>query len=159
KSRAASVRLSCLRAGFCTRATGCTPQKALEIKGGSMRLFRLLLLVATVSLLTAGCAFVRGTYGEEVKRLDVSSIRKGATTRAEVATLLGAPERIVEVNDHEIFQYYHYDMKSGLLLFFSRTNVMSEDVFVFFDGKGIVQDIVVGKKKPAPEMQFWPFGD
>ena len=33
------------------------------------------------------------------------------------------------------------------------------DVFVFLDGNGIVQDIVVGKKKPAPEMQFWPFGD
>lgn len=124
-----------------------------------MHFVRPLLFIAAVAILTGGCAFVRGTYGEEVKPLDVSSIRKGTTTRAEVATLLGAPERIVEVNDHEIFQYYHYDMKSGLLLFFSRTNVMSEDVFVFFDGNGIVQDIVVGKKKPAPEMQFWPFGD
>jgi len=124
-----------------------------------MRFVRSLLLVAAVAILTGGCAFVRGTYGEEVKPLDVSSIRKGTTTRAEVATLLGAPERIVEVNHHEIFQYYHYDMKSGLLLFFSRTNVMSEDVFVFFDANGIVQDIVIGKKKPAPEMQFWPFGD
>jgi hypothetical protein len=36
---------------------------------------------------------------------------------------------------------------------------MSEDVFVFLDGKGIVEDIVVGKKKPSPDMQFWPFGD
>jgi hypothetical protein len=124
-----------------------------------MRFVRLLLLVAAVAILTGGCAFVRGTYGEEVKPLDISSIKKGISTRAEVATLLGAPERIVEVNKQEIFQYYHYDMKSGLLLFFSRTNVMSEDVFVFFDGNGIVQDIVVGKKKPALEMQFWPFGD
>jgi outer membrane protein assembly factor BamE (lipoprotein component of BamABCDE complex) len=124
-----------------------------------MRFVRLLLLVAAVAILTGGCAFVRGTYGEEVKPLDISSIKKGISTRAEVATLLGAPERIVEVNKQEIFQYYHYDMKSGLLLFFSRTNVMSEDVFVFFDGNGIVQDIVVGKKKPDLEMQFWPFGD
>jgi outer membrane protein assembly factor BamE (lipoprotein component of BamABCDE complex) len=120
---------------------------------------RLLVLVAGFALFIGGCAFVRGTYGEEVHTLDLPSIAKGSTTRAEVATLLGAPERIVEVNGHEIFQYYHYEMKSGLLLFFSRTNVMSEDVFVFFDGNGIVQDIVVGKKKPTPAMQFWPFGD
>jgi outer membrane protein assembly factor BamE (lipoprotein component of BamABCDE complex) len=118
-----------------------------------------MLLLAALAILTGGCAFVRGTYGEEVNSLDISSIKKGTSTRAEVATLLGAPERIVEVNDREIFQYYRYDMKSGLLLFFSRTNVISEDVFVFFDGNGIVQDIVVGKKKPALEMQFWPFGE
>jgi outer membrane protein assembly factor BamE (lipoprotein component of BamABCDE complex) len=124
-----------------------------------MKRARPLLLVVALAIVTGGCAFVRGTYGEEVNPPDISSIKKGTTTRAEVATLLGAPERIVEVNHHEIFQYYHYDMKSGLILFFSRTNVVSEDVFVFFDENGIVQDIVVGKKKSAPEMQFWPFGD
>ena len=111
-----------------------------------MRCVRSLLLLALLAIPTGGCAFVRGTYGEEIKPLDLSSIKKGTTTRAEVATFLGAPERIVEVNDHEIFQYYHFDMKSGLLLFFSRTNVISEDVFVFFNKNGIVEDIVVGKK-------------
>lgn len=124
-----------------------------------MKCVRPLALVAAVAILTGGCAFVRGTYGEEVKPLDLSSIKKGTTTRAEVASLLGAPDRIVEVNDHEIFHYYHFDMKSGLIIIFSRTNIISEDVFVFLDGNGIVQDIVVGKKKPAPAMQFWPFGD
>ena len=124
-----------------------------------MKRIRPLLLVVALAIVTGGCAFVRGTYGEEVNPPDLSSIKKGTTTRAEVATLLGAPERIVEVNHHEIFQYFHFDMKSGLLLFFSRTNIISEDVFVFFDENGIVQDLVVGKKKPTPEMQFWPFGD
>jgi outer membrane protein assembly factor BamE (lipoprotein component of BamABCDE complex) len=124
-----------------------------------MKCVRPLLLILAVSILTAGCAFVRGTYGEEVQPLDLSSIKKGTTTRAEVASLLGAPDRIVEVNGHEIFHYYHFDMKSGLIIIFSRTNIMSEDVFVFLDGKGIVEDIVVGKKKPSPDMQFWPFGD
>jgi outer membrane protein assembly factor BamE (lipoprotein component of BamABCDE complex) len=124
-----------------------------------MHCVRGIVLATAVALLMGGCAFVRGSYGEGVNSLDLSSIKKGTSTRADVATLMGAPERIVEVNHHEIFQYYHYDMKSGLILFFSRTNVMSEDVFVFFDGNGIVQDIVIGKRKPAPEMQFWPFGD
>jgi outer membrane protein assembly factor BamE (lipoprotein component of BamABCDE complex) len=124
-----------------------------------MKCVRPVLLILAVAILTAGCAFVRGTYGEEVQPLDLSSIKKGTTTRAEVASLLGAPDRIVEVNGHEIFHYYHFDMKSGLIIIFSRTNIMSEDVFVFLDGKGIVEDIVVGKKKPSPDMQFWPFGD
>jgi outer membrane protein assembly factor BamE (lipoprotein component of BamABCDE complex) len=124
-----------------------------------MKGVRPLLLLAAVAMLTGGCAFVRGTYGEEVKSLDLSSIQKGTTTRAEVATLLGAPDKIMEINGREIFHYYHFDMKTGFLLLFSRTNIMSEDVFVFLDGNGIVQDVVVGKKKPAPEMQFWPFGD
>ena len=124
-----------------------------------MKCVRPLLLIAAVAVLSGGCAFVRGTYGEEVKSLDLSSIQKGTTTRAEVATLLGAPDRILEVNGREIFHYFHFDMKSGLIVIFSRTNIISEDVFVFFDVNGIVQDIVVGKKKPAPEMQFWPFGD
>lgn len=124
-----------------------------------MKCVRPLLLILAVAIFTAGCAFVRGTYGEEVQPLDLSSIKKGTTTRAEVASLLGAPDRIVEVNGHEIFHYYHFDMKSGLIIIFSRTNIMSEDVFVFLDGKGIVEDIVVGKKKPSPDMQFWPFGD
>lgn len=124
-----------------------------------MKCVRPLLLLLAVAILTAGCAFVRGTYGEEVQPLDLSSIKKGTTTRAEVASLLGAPDRIVEVNGHEIFHYYHFDMKSGLIIIFSRTNIISEDVFVFLDGKGIVEDIVVGKKKPSPDMQFWPFGD
>ena len=124
-----------------------------------MKCVRPLLLILAVAILTAGCAFVRGTYGEEVQPLDLSSIKKGTTTRAEVASLLGAPDRIVEVNGHEIFHYYHFDMKSGLIIIFSRTNIMSEDVFVFLDGKGIVEDIFVGKKKPSPDMQFWPFGD
>jgi len=124
-----------------------------------MKHVRPLLLIVAVAILSGGCAFVRGTYGEEVNPPDLSSIKKGTTTRAEVATLLGAPERIIEVNHREIFQYFHFDMKSGLLLFFSRTNIISEDVFVFFDENGIVQDLVVGKKKPTLEMQFWPFGD
>ena len=117
------------------------------------------LAVGLVASLAQGCAFMRGNYGEEVRQIDVSAIKKGISTRAEVSSLLGAPERVVEANGHEIFHYYHYDMKSGLLVIFSRTNIISEDVFVFFDRNGIVQDIVAGKKKPTPEMQFWPFGD
>ncbi len=107
----------------------------------------------------SGCAFVRGNYGEEVRQVDVSAVKKGVSTRSEVGAALGAPDRIVEANGHEIFHYYHYDMKTGLILVFSRTNIKSEDIFVFFDRNGVVEDVVSGKKKAQLEMQFWPFGD
>lgn len=106
-----------------------------------------------------GCAFVRGKYGDQFNPGDVESIKKGVSTRTEVAALLGAPDRIIEVNEHEIFQYYYYDVKSGTVLFFSRTNIKGQDLYVFFNKNGVVTDVAFGKPKPPPEFQFWPFGD
>jgi outer membrane protein assembly factor BamE (lipoprotein component of BamABCDE complex) len=108
-------------------------------------------------VLTQGCAFVRGTYGEEVNQGDVTTITKGVSTRADVAAILGAPDKIVEANDHEIHHYYRFDVKSGFVLFFSRTNIKSEDVFVIYDKAGTVEEVLVGRKKPPLEFQFWPF--
>lgn len=113
------------------------------------------LLLTAVSL-SEGCAFVRGTYGEEVNQGDAAAIKKGST-RTDVANILGAPDRIVEANGHEVHHYYRFDVKSGYILFFSRTNVKSEDVFVIFDAGGLVEEVLLGKKKPPLEFQFWPF--
>jgi len=88
----------------------------------------------------------------------VETIKIGASTRQDVAAQLGAPERIIEVNDREIFHYYNYALKSGTVLFFSRTNIKGNDLYVFFNRDGIVQDVVFGRQKPPPKMQFWPFG-
>ena len=106
-----------------------------------------------------GCAFVRGKYGDRFDPADVESIKKGTSTRTDVAARLGAPDRIIEVNGHEIFQYYDYDLKSGTVLFFSRTNIKGQDLYVFFNKEGVVDDVAFGKLKPPPEFQFWPFGD
>jgi outer membrane protein assembly factor BamE (lipoprotein component of BamABCDE complex) len=108
-------------------------------------------------LLGSGCAFVRGNYGEDMNQGDVSTIKKGVSTRAEVAVVLGAPDRIIEANGRDIFHYYHYDVKSGFVLIFSRTNIKSDDVFVIFNSAGVVEDVVAGKRKPPLEFQFWPF--
>ncbi|HXH86785.1 hypothetical protein [Petrachloros mirabilis] len=119
-------------------------------------ILRLAVLVISM-IVTAACAFIRGNYGEDVGQGDLSTIKKGLTTRTEVADTLGAPDRIVEANGHEIFHYFHYDVKSGYILFFSRTNIKSDDVFVIFNSAGIVEDIVAGKRKGPLEFQFWPF--
>jgi outer membrane protein assembly factor BamE (lipoprotein component of BamABCDE complex) len=116
------------------------------------------LLVLSLSLL-GGCAFVRGNYGDNLNAAEIQAIKKGVTSRSEVAAHLGAPDRITEVNGREVFHYYRYDMKSGTVLFFSRTNIKTDDLFVLFNQDGIVEDVVYGKPSEPPEFQVWPFGE
>jgi outer membrane protein assembly factor BamE (lipoprotein component of BamABCDE complex) len=124
--------------------------------------------VAAVSLVFvslgtwSGCSFNRGTLGDEFKKEDVSAIKKG-DSRAQVVSALGAPDRIVQANDHEIFQYYRYDIKAKglflLVLNLSRVNVKTDDLYVFLNKDGVVDEIVFGKRTDRLEFQFWPFGD
>ena len=120
----------------------------------------LLILAMT---LQNGCAFSRGTLGDEVKDEDVAALKKGETTRTQVVARLGAPDRIVQANGQDVFQYYRYDAKGGSLLLilvnFSRMNVKSDDLYVFFNQKGVVDDVVFGKRTKQLKFQFWPFGD
>ena len=122
-----------------------------------MQLFPGLVALTLSVLVTMGCAFVRGNYGEELSQGDVTMVKKGTSTRTDVAAILGAPERIIEANGREIFHYYHYDVKSGFVLVFSRTNIKSDDIFIIFDKAGVVEDVVAGKQKPSLKFQFWPF--
>jgi outer membrane protein assembly factor BamE (lipoprotein component of BamABCDE complex) len=124
-----------------------------------MILIRSLLLATAAATLIQGCAFVRGNYDDDFKQEDVESIKVGASTRQDVVEILGAPERVIQVHDKEIFHYYNYILKSGTVLFFSRTNVVGNDLYVFFSPDGIVQQVVFGRQKPPPKLQFWPFGD
>jgi len=113
--------------------------------------------------LTGGCSFNRGTIGDDLKQETVSAIKKGVSTRTEVVSALGAPDRVVEANGHEILQYYRYDIKAkGLFLIilnFSRLNIKSDDLYVFLNKNGVVDEVVFGKRTDRLEFQFWPFGD
>jgi hypothetical protein len=114
-------------------------------------------------MLTQGCAFSRGTLGDEIKSDAIASIKKGASTKAEVLTLLGAPDRLLQVNGRDVFQYYRYDAKAGSLLLivvnFSRLSVKSDDLFVILNREGIVEDVISSKRTDGMEFRFWPFGD
>lgn len=121
-----------------------------------MRRFVLGILMLNL-LFSTGCAFIRGSYGEELRQGDVTAIQKGISTRADVTAVLGAPDRIIEANGREIFHYFHFDIKSGSVFIFSRTNIKSDDTFVIFNGSGVVEEVVSGKRKGPLEFQFWPF--
>jgi hypothetical protein len=126
-----------------------------------MRKHLRMIMIVTVLTSTMACSFTRGNIGDEFKAEDVAAVKKGASTRQDVVSALGAPDRIIEANGHEIFQYYRYDIKVGSLLLlianFSRLNIRSDDLYVFLKD-GIVQEVIFGKRTDRMKFQFWPFG-
>jgi hypothetical protein len=122
-----------------------------------------LLGVLTLLFVVGGCAFSRGTLGDDIKPDAVTTIKKATTTKAEVLSLLGAPDRILQVNGRDVFQYYRYDAKAGSLLLilvnFSRLSIKSDDLFVLLNRDGIVEDVISSKRTQGLEFRFWPFGD
>ena len=121
-----------------------------------------ILLIVVILMLNA-CAFSRGTLGDDLHPESITSIKKGVTTRAEVIANLGAPDRILQLNGRDLFQYYRYDAKAGSLLLilvnFSRMSVKSDDVFVLISREGIVEEVIASKRTEGLEFRFWPFGD
>lgn len=128
-----------------------------------MRIVLPLVFVAAGALLTQGCAFSRGTLGDDIKTEAVSLIKNGVTTKTEVLGLLGAPDRVLPLNARDVYQYYRYDAKAGSLLLilvnFSRVSVKGDDLFIMIDQNGVVQEVISSKRTENLEFRFWPFGD
>jgi outer membrane protein assembly factor BamE (lipoprotein component of BamABCDE complex) len=128
-----------------------------------MRIVLPLVFVAAGALLTQGCAFSRGTLGDDIKTEAVSLIKNGVTTKTEVLGLLGAPDRVLPLNGRDVYQYYRYDAKAGSLLLilvnFSRVSVKGDDLFIMIDQNGVVQEVISSKRTENLEFRFWPFGD
>ncbi len=124
---------------------------------------RAVTVVLMLLLALGGCAFNRGSLGDEIKTDAVTAIKKGVTSKTEVLSLLGAPDRVLQVNGRDLFQYYRYDAKAGSLLLilinFSRVSVKSDDLFVLLNREGVVEDVLFTKRTDGMEFRFWPFGD
>ncbi|HEX6949989.1 MAG TPA: hypothetical protein VF127_10370 [Nitrospira sp.] len=128
-----------------------------------MRFSQPFLFLAVVAILIQGCAFSRGTLGDDIKTEAIGEIKKGVTTKAEVLALLGAPDRVLPLNGRDVYQYYRYDAKAGSLLLilinFSRLSVKGDDLFVMLNQNGIVEEVLSSKRTENLEFRFWPFGD
>jgi outer membrane protein assembly factor BamE (lipoprotein component of BamABCDE complex) len=129
------------------------------------RLDRKLILVAmlwmgVMMIGGSGCAFTRGDLGggAAFTSSNISAIQKGKTTEAQVVALLGAPNSIQSIDHQEVFHYYRYVLKHSTVLVFSRVNIASDDLYVFFDDDGIVNQVLVGNHTNQLKFQFWPFG-
>lgn len=128
-----------------------------------MKLFLSMMYVLLLGLLLEGCAFSRGTLGDDIKAEAIAALQKGVTTKAEVVNLMGAPDRLVQLNGRDVFQYYRYDAKAGslllILLNFTRLSIKSDDLFVILNRDGIVEDVISSQRTNGLEFRFWPFGE
>jgi len=119
-------------------------------------------MLVGMGVLADGCAFSRGSLGDQFQEEKIASIKKGQTTRTEVVTTLGAPDRIVPLNGRDVYQYYHYDLKAGGLLLiivnFSRAQLRSDDLYVILSKEGVVEEVIYGNRTGPMEFRFWPFG-
>jgi hypothetical protein len=146
------------RDGPPSRATHEARCRASGTAAASVRLLSLVVLLAFAGAGIGGCAFTRGDLGVPFKETDISAIRQGQSTVPYVVALLGAPDEIIRLgNDRQAFHYYHYAMKHATLLVFSRVNIASDQIYVFFDARGVVDRVVSGNRTDGLEFQFWPF--
>jgi hypothetical protein len=123
------------------------------------RLLLFVLLMGFAAAGASGCAFSRGDLGVPFKEADISAIKQGQSTEADVVRVLGAPDTIIRLGGgQEAFHYYHYALKHATLLVFSRVNIASDQLYVFFDVHGIVDQVLSGRRTNKLKFQFWPFG-
>lgn len=132
-------------------------------RGNAMKTTGALSLLLLLVVLIQGCAFSRGTLGDEINAEAIAALHKGETTKDEVIHLLGAPDRLVQLNGRDVFQYYRYDAKAGSLLLivlnFTRLSIKSDDLFVVLNQDGLVEDVISSKRTAGMKFRFWPFGD
>jgi len=121
-----------------------------------------LLLLLSFVLILSGCVVSRGRVGNPINEQQLQRVEKGSTHRDQVVELLGAPDRIIQGNDKDIYQYYYYDAKSpGLILLafnILSLNVKSDNLYIFIDKQGIAQDIIYGKRTDGVDFTLRPWG-
>ncbi len=114
---------------------------------------------AVVALLAVGgCAVSRGDLGDKLPPSAIAQIKEGQSTQAQVIALLGAPASVQQIGEQTVFHYYHYALKHGTFLVFSRVNIAGDDTYVFFDRNGVVRQVISGNRSDRLRFQFWPFG-
>ncbi|MBX5453922.1 MAG: outer membrane protein assembly factor BamE [Acidobacteriia bacterium] len=125
----------------------------------AIRMILPFLLWTTLAFVGAsGCAVSRGDFGVPFNDADIAAIKKGETTQSDIVRMFGAPDTIIEVNNREVFHYYRYALKHGTFLIFSRINIAGDELYVFFDQNGRVDQVLFSKKTDKLKFQFWPFG-
>jgi outer membrane protein assembly factor BamE (lipoprotein component of BamABCDE complex) len=99
----------------------------------------------------AGCALTQTTDGTPLDAERVGQIVVGQSTRADVQRLLGTPDEILYSNlEHDplferAFRYQRNKRRTTyftvILFSASRADSNSDNVIVFFDDRGVVEDV------------------
>ncbi|MBL8687684.1 MAG: outer membrane protein assembly factor BamE [Rhodospirillaceae bacterium] len=112
-----------------------------------MRVSRLAPLA--MALLIAACAPIVDSRGNLPETEDVDKIRVGASTKDEVAMVLGSPSSVATFDPNT---WYYISKRTETVAFF-RPEVLEQKVLtVRFDDAGLVREIVQTDKEAAKEV-------
>jgi hypothetical protein len=141
------------------RVARCNPRCR---NGGAQAILASPLVLALIAAIAAtqlsACAFTRGDLGVPFKSADIAAITPGRSNESDVARVLGAPDEIIRIGtERVVFHYYHYALKHATVLVFSRVNIGSDQLYVFFNEHGIVDRVLSSNHTDQLRFQFWPF--
>ena len=117
-----------------------------------------------LAMLTEGCMWSRARLNDPEIVERASAIVPGVTKVADLSRLLQAqPTRMHKTGDNLVYEYSYSDAKTKvftlILLSFSRTESVTETLYIEADAKSGVVTRVPRQKRHEPEWRFWPFGD
>ena len=126
------------------------------------------LLSLSFGLSGLGCVLSQSTNGTGISEEQVGSIVVGLSTRADVASVFGAPDEIIYSNlahDPLFERAYKYSRRRRKTTFFTvilfsgaRSDVNHDNVVIFFDDSGLVEDIAARLDRDRPRYGG-PWGD
>ena len=127
-----------------------------------------LLVSSWLGLSGPGCVLSQSTSGTGISEEQVDAIIVRGSTREDVALVLGAPDEIIYSNlEHDpLFERaYKYSRRRRKTTFFTvilfsgaRTDVNHDQVIVFFDDFGLVEDVAARLDMDRPRYGA-PWGD
>ncbi len=125
-------------------------------------------MLGMLGLTSAGCVLSQTTNGTGISEEQVYAIVVGGSTRADVARVFGTPDEIIYSNlEHDplferAYKYKRMRRKTTFftLILFSgaRTDVNHDQVIVFFDDFGLVEEIAARLDMDRPRYGA-PWGD
>jgi hypothetical protein len=128
----------------------------------------LVLFSSLVGFSSLGCVLSQSTNGTGLTEEQVDAIVVGGSLRGDVASVFGAPDEIIYSNlEHDpLFERaYKYSRRRRKTTFFTlilfsgaRTDVNHDEVVIFFDDFGLVEEIAARLDMDKPRYGA-PWGD
>ena len=104
-----------------------------------------------LAVLATGCAGETDTHGVLPDKTQISEIKPGVSSRADVTRLLGSPSTIAAFDKET---WYYIGARTEQVAFF-RPDVLEHKVLVVrFDKSGLVEEVRDVDATKAPEIQF-----